>query len=150
MINKPLVTVETMVHADARTVWRVLTAPKSAMFMGADVDTDWEPGSPISFTGEFKGQPFRDHGKIRDVVEQERLAFTHYSPSSGKPDEPDNYNYIDIWLEPEGDRTRVKLSQTPLGDDRPDEETVAEYRKNWEVMLGGLRKAAEERVFAQG
>ena len=149
MINKPLLTVETVVHADARTVWRVLTAPRSAMFMGAAVETDWQPGSPISFTGEFNGRAFRDHGKIRDLVEQERIAFTHYSPSSGKPDEPENYNYIDIWLEPDGDSTRVQLSQTPLGE-QPDEQTTADYRRNWAVMLEGLKKAAEERVFAQG
>ncbi len=149
MINTPLLTVETMVQADAGIVWRVLTAPRSALFMGAQVDTDWQPGSPISFTGEFKGHAFRDHGKIRDVVEQERLAFTHFSPSSGKPDEPEHYNYIDIWLEPDGDRTRVQLSQTPLGE-QPDDETAAEHRRNWEVMLDGLKKAAEERAFAHG
>ncbi len=149
MINKPLLTVETVVRADARTVWKVLTAPRSAMFMGAAVETDWQPGSPIEFIGEFNGQAFRDHGKVRDVVEQERLAFTHYSPSSGKPDEPENYNFIDIWLEPDGDRTKVQLSQRPLGEP-PDEQTAAEYRRNWEVMLDGLRKAAEERTFAHG
>ena len=147
-MDRPVVEVETFVDADAKAVWDALTARRSAMFMGAQVDTDWKAGSPISFTGEFEGKAFHDHGKIRDMDERSRLAFTHYSPTSGKPDVPDSYNFIDIRLEPEGDGTRVRLSQTPLGGDPPDEATVAAYRRNWQVMLDGLRKAAEERALA--
>lgn len=149
-MDQPLVEVETVVEADAASVWDVLTARKSAMFMGADVETDWGPGSPISFTGEFEGKAFKDLGEIRDVEERRRLTFTHYSPTSGKPDVPDSYNLVDVRLEPEGNRTRVRLSQTPLGDARPDDQTVAAFRRNWEVMLGGLKAAAEERSLAQG
>jgi uncharacterized protein YndB with AHSA1/START domain len=149
-MDKPLVEVETLVEADVSAVWDVLTARKSAMFMGADVETDWGTGSPISFTGEFNGKAFKDHGEIRDIEDRRRLTFTHYSPISGKPDVPDSYNLVDVRLEPHGERTRVKLSQTPLGDARPDDQTVEAYRRNWEVMLGGLKTAAEERSLAQG
>ena len=149
-MDKPLVEVETLVEAPVSAVWDVLTARKSAMFMGADVETDWGTGSPISFTGEFNGKAFKDHGEIRDIEDRRRLTFTHYSPSSGKPDVPDSYNLVDVRLEPHGERTRVKLSQAPLGGDRPDAATVAAFRRNWEVMLGGLKTAAEERSLAQG
>ena len=149
-MDKPLIEVETDVLADAATVWDVLTARKSAMFMGADVDTDWRAGSPIRFTGEFEGKAFRDHGEIRIADPQRRLAFTHYSPTSGKPDVPESYNLVDIALEPAGDRTTVRLSQTPLGGERPDEKTIEQFRKNWQVMLDGLRKAAEEKAYAHG
>ena len=149
-MDQPLVEVETLIEAEAGSVWDALTARKSALFMGANVETDWGPGSPISFTGEFEGQAFMDHGEIRDVEDRRRLTFTHYSPTSGKPDVPDSYNLVDVRLEPEGERTRVRLSQTPLGPERPDEQTVDAYRRNWEVMLGGLKQAAEERSPAQG
>ena len=149
-MDKPLVEVETLIDAKAAAVWEVLTARKSAMFMCADVQTDWCPGSPIAFTGEFQGHPFKDHGEVREFEEQRRLAFTHYSPSSGKPDVPDSYNLVDVRLEPKGERTRVQLSQTPLGGERPDEQTVAAFRRNWQVMLEGLKTAAEERSLAQG
>lgn len=149
-MDQPLVEVETLIDADAGLVWDALTARKSAMFMGADVETDWGPGSPISFTGEFLGKAFKDHGEIRDVEDRRRLTFTHYSPTSGKPDVPDSYNLVDVRLEPEGERTRVKLSQKPLGGERPDEQTVEAFRRNWEVMLDGLKQAAEERSPAQG
>lgn len=149
-MDKPLVEVETLVEADASAVWDALTARKSAMFMGADVETDWGVGSPIGFTGEFEGKAFKDHGEIREFEERRRLAFTHYSPTSGKPDVPDSYNLVDVRLEPLGERTRVKLSQTPMGGERPDEKMVDAFRRNWEVMLGGLKTAAEERSPAQG
>ena len=149
-MDKPLVEAETLIEAPAGAVWDSLTARKSAMFMGAEVETDWGPGSPISFTGEFQGKAFKDHGEIREIEDGRRLTFTHYSPTSGKPDVPDSYNLVDVRLEPHGDRTRVRLSQTPLGDDRPDDKTVESFRRNWEVMLEGLKKAAEERALAQG
>jgi uncharacterized protein YndB with AHSA1/START domain len=149
-MTKPLIEVETLVDADAATVWDALTQKKSAMFMGADVDTDWREGSPIRFTGEFNGKPFRDHGEIHAAQSQRHLAFTHFSGNSGKSDVPENYNLVDIRLEPQGGRTKVTLSQTPQGDERPDEETAAQFRKNWQAMLGALRKAAEERAPAAG
>ena len=149
-MDKPLVEVETVVDANVSAVWDALTARKSAMFMGADVETDWGPGSPISFTGEFNGKPFKDHGEVRDFEDLRRLAFTHYSPTSGKPDVRDSYNFVDVRLEPLGERTRVKLSQTPLGGERPDAQTIEAFRRNWEVMLNGLKAAAEERSPAQG
>ena len=148
-MQKPLIEVETTVNADAQQVWEALTASKSAMFMGAEVDTDWKQGSPIAFTGEFKGKAYRDHGEIRSVDEGRELAFTHFSPLSGKPDAEENYNLVDIRLSPDGERTKVRVSQNPLGGERPDEQTVDEYRRNWDVMLDGLRRAAEERAFVE-
>jgi uncharacterized protein YndB with AHSA1/START domain len=150
-MTKPLIEVETLVDADAATLWQVLTQKKtSAMFMGADVDTDWREGSPIRFTGNFKGKPFRDHGEIRAAEPGRHLAFTHFSGSSGKADVPENYNLVDIRLEPEGERTRVILAQTPQGNHKPDAETAAQFRKNWEAMLGALKKSAAEKAPAAG
>jgi uncharacterized protein YndB with AHSA1/START domain len=148
-MDKPLIETATTVNADAEQVWEALTASKSAMFMGADVDTDWKVGSPISFTGEFKGKPYRDHGQIRTADEGRELAFTHFSPLSGKPDAEENYNLVDIRLSPDGERTKVSVSQTPLGQDQPDDQTIDEHRRNWDAMLEGLKQAAEERSFAE-
>lgn len=147
-MTEPLITVEQFIDADQAAVWDALTQKKSAMFMGADVDTDWRPGSPISFSGEFKGRSFRDRGEIRLSDPKRHLAFTHFSESSGKPDLLENYNFIDIRLERQGEGTRVTLSQTPQGQHHFDEKTIAEFRKNWDMMLDGLKKAAEERAFA--
>lgn len=149
-MDKPLIEVECEVHADPQTVWETLKRKQSPMFMGANVDTDWREGSPIAFTGEFNGKPFQDQGEIRAVDERRRLAFTHYSPTSGKPDVPESYNLVDIRLEPAGDeRTAVRLSQTPLGGAPPDDQTVRKFEENWRVMLDSLRKAAEQEELAR-
>jgi uncharacterized protein YndB with AHSA1/START domain len=148
-MDKPLVEVDTEVDASADAVWRALTAKKSAMFMGADVDTDWRQGSPITLSGEFSGKPFKDHGEIREVEERRHLAFTHFSPTTGKPDLPENYNLVDVRLESLGEeRTKVRLSQTPMGGERPDEQTAAKFKQNWQMMVDALKKAAEEQAAA--
>ena len=146
-MKRPLVEVETRIDADPATVWNVMTRESSAMFMGARVTSDWKVGSPIAFSGEYKGKKFEDHGEIRSLERERELAFTHFSPMSGKPDRPENYNLVRYRLQPEGDGTRVTLTQTPEGDGpAPDDKTVAEFEKNWRMMLDGLKKAAEERV----
>ena len=144
-MTEPLVTVETTIEADSRTVWDALTAKKSAMFMGADVDTDWSEGSPLKMSGEFQGRTFEDHGEIRTAEPRRHLAFTHFSGS-----QREQGNLVDIRLEPVGNRTKATLSQTPLGaTSPPDESKVAEFRKNWEMMLGSLKTAAEQRNTAE-
>jgi len=148
-MKQPLVEVETRIDADPATVWEVMTRDSSAMFMGAKVKCDWRVGSPITFAGEFKGETFEDRGEIRAIEEERELAFTHFSPRSGKPDRPENHNLIRFRLEPDGDGTRVTLSQTPQGGGPPpDDKTKAEFEKNWTMMLDGLKKTAEERVAA--
>ena len=142
-MTQPLITVDTLIDAEPATVWDTLTQAKSPMFMGADVDSDWREGSPIRMSGEFHGKAFHDHGEIRASDPGRHLAFTHISGS-----QPESANLVDIKLAPDGERTKVTLSQTPEGDQRPGEKMVAEFRKNWEAMLQGLKTAAEEKASA--
>jgi uncharacterized protein YndB with AHSA1/START domain len=140
-MTEPLITVETVVDAEPSQVWMVMTQSPSAMFMGADVISDWQAGSPISMLGEFHGKEFHDHGEIRESEPGRHLAFTHFSEN-----QQDNGNLVDIKLEPQGERTKVTLSQTPQGGEPPDDTKIAEFRKNWETMLGALKKTAEEKA----
>ena len=140
-MTEPLVTVETLINAEPAQVWMTLTESPSPLFMGADVISDWQKGSPLHISGEFQGKEFHDHGEIRESEPARHVAFTHFSGSqTGKG------NLVDIELQPQGVRTKLILSQTPDGGERPDEAKVAEFRKNWEAMLGGLKKAAEEKA----
>lgn len=141
---RPLVRVSEIVDAPAAQVWRSATQKTGLMFMGADVKTDWQVGHPITFKGEWKGKPFEDKGKVETFDEERRLAFTHFSPMSGKPDRPENYNLVSIEMAPNGSQTDVTLTQSiHLGADKPPQEAVAEFEKNWRMMLGKLKAAAE-------
>ena len=143
-MTEPLITLDTLIDAEPSQVWMALTQSPSAMFLGADVVTDWKKGSLINLSGEFHGKEFHDHGEIRQSEPGRRLAFTHFSGSRRT-----SGNLVDIKLDPQGERTRVRLSQTPLDGDRPAESKIAEFRKNWEMMLGSLKKAAEQKALEE-
>ena len=62
---------ETEISASPDQVWGALTDPEaiSAFMFGSKVETDWQVGSPITWTGEYDGKPFTDKGEILQVDE---------------------------------------------------------------------------------
>ena len=62
-------TAQCEIDAPPEQVWRALTDReliKQYMF-GSEVETDWKPGSPITWQGEFEGRPYEDKGEIISV-----------------------------------------------------------------------------------
>jgi uncharacterized protein YndB with AHSA1/START domain len=142
-MDEPVVEVETMIAAEPRTVWKAMTGKRSAMFPGTTVETDWRPGHPMTISGEWQGKPFTDHGEIETFEENEELSFTHWSGKEGET-RPVSYHVVRYRLEPDGENTKVTLSQFNEGEDTEiDDKTRAEFRKNWLMMLEGLKKSAE-------
>jgi uncharacterized protein YndB with AHSA1/START domain len=134
-------TAETDISASPARVWSALTDPaqiKRYMF-GSQVETDWKPGSPIVWKGEYQGNAYQDKGQIVEVEPQRRLVVTHFSPMSGQPDAPENYHTLTYVLEPRGKGTHVSLSQ----DNNTSEEEAAHSRDNWAAMLSALKKVIE-------
>ena len=85
-----IATAETEIDAPAKRVWEALTDPdeiEKYMF-GSRVTTDWQPGSPITWKGEYEGKPFEDKGEILEVEPEHRLKLTHFSPLSGDETSP--------------------------------------------------------------
>ena len=75
-------------------VWDALVNPvaiKQVMF-GTTVVSDWKVGSPIVWMGEWQGKPYQDKGVILQFEPRQTLQYTHYSPFSGLPDQPENYH----------------------------------------------------------
>lgn len=143
-MQKPVVEVDTTIAADAKTVWKAMTRKNSAMFLGSEVETDWEVGHPITFRGKWQGKTYKDRGEIQSVDEGKELSFTHWSELSGEPDRPENYHMVRYELVPQGDKTKVTVSQTNTGPKADvDAKTKAEFEKNWRMMLDGLKKSAE-------
>jgi uncharacterized protein YndB with AHSA1/START domain len=138
---------ETEISASPQQVWDALTDPDAiARFMfGAKVDTDWEEGSAITWSGEYDGKPYQDKGEILEVVECERLRLTHYSPLSGEDDVPESYHTLDYRLTGEGDSTRLTLDQ----DGNDSQEQADQFAENWQVMLDNVKEYVEEGRGAQ-
>jgi uncharacterized protein YndB with AHSA1/START domain len=129
------------IEAPPAKVWQALVTPaaiKQYMF-GTNVTSDWREGSPITWKGEWQGRAYEDKGVIRQFKPNQALQYTHFSPLAGLPDKPENYHTVSIQLSPDGDRTRVSLTQ----DNNPTEEARSHSEKNWKMMLDGLKKFLE-------
>jgi uncharacterized protein YndB with AHSA1/START domain len=135
------------ITAPRSKVWQSLTDPASIKeyYLGADVRTDWEVGSPITFKGEWKGTSYEDKGEILAFEPERRLAYSHFSPRGGKPDAPENYHVVEVTLAERDEKTVVTLRQSNLEGSVTDEDRAhrSDYETNWKHMLEGLKKTAE-------
>ena len=132
---------ETEISASPQQVWDAMTDPEaiSTFMFGSKVETDWEEGSPITWSGEYDGRPFQDKGEIPEVVENQRLRMTHFSPLSGEDDVPENHHTLDYRLEDRGASTRLTLDQ----DGNDSAEQAEQFAGNWQMMLDQLKKYVE-------
>ena len=136
-------TAQCEIDAPPGEVWRALTDReliKQYMF-GSEVTTDWKPGSPITWQGEFEGRAYEDKGEIISVEPGRLLEVTHFSPLTGQEDRPENYHRVRYDLQPTGGGTRVQLTQ----DNNSSAEEAEHSGANWQMMLDGLKKVAEQR-----
>ena len=134
-------TAETEISASPKKVWGVLTDPdeiKKFMF-GAEVNTDWQQGSPITWQGEYEGKKYTDKGEILEIDPGRLLKVTHYSPLSGQDDVPENYHTLTYALDDRGTTTHLSLSQ----DNNGSQEEADHSRGMWEMLVKGVKEAAE-------
>ena len=68
-----------------------------------------------------------------------RLVLTHFSPLMGGDDVPENYHTLRYELSDSGVGTSLSLTQ----DNNSSEEQAAQFSKNWQGMLDGLKQVVE-------
>ncbi|MFN8441395.1 MAG: SRPBCC family protein [Caldilineaceae bacterium] len=131
-----------MIHVPQARVWSALVEPeaiKQYMF-GTNVVTDWKPGSPIVWKGEWQGKSYEDKGKILKVEPEQLLQYSHFSPLTGQPDTPENYHTVTMALVGHGEETRVTVTQ----DQNKTEEERNHSQENWNGMLEALKEYLEK------
>jgi uncharacterized protein YndB with AHSA1/START domain len=130
------------IDASLRSVWDALIDPeKIRQYMfGTHVDSNWTSGSAITWRGEFQGKSYEDKGTILEIDPGRLLQYTHYSSLAGQPDAPENYHTVTIELFPDGQTTRVALSQ----DNNPTSDAQHHSEKSWQAMLDGLKQLLEK------
>ncbi len=122
-------------------VWQALITPadiKQYMF-GTDTVSDWREGSPIYWRGEWQGKPYEDKGVILQIKPGRILQYSNFSPLSGVPDVPENYQTVTIELTDQGKRTGVTLTQ----DNNASDEARKHSEKNWGMVLDAMKKYLE-------
>ena len=141
--NDHMAKVSTVIDAPKEEVWETLTDPDaiSQYMLGAQVTTDWQEGSPITWEGEWEGRSYQDKGTVREVRAPQILEYSHFSPMTGLPDVPENYHTVRIEVVEDGAATRVTLIQ----DNNETLEAKDHSEGNWQTMLDGLKKVVEER-----
>ena len=130
------------VAASPQEVWRALTDPDliQRYFFGSRVNTDWLPGSPITWSGEYNGTAYQDKGAVLEVKQDRLLRVSHFSPMTGLPDEPENYHTLTFELDMRDTGTRVNLTQ----DNNASQDEADRAAANWSTMLDGLKKTVED------
>jgi uncharacterized protein YndB with AHSA1/START domain len=130
------------IAASVERVWQTLTDPDLVReyMHGTSLETDWNVGSPVAWSGEWKGQSYRDKGTVLAVERGSLLSYTHWSPLGGSEDRPENYHTVTFQLQPSGAGTTLDLIQ----DNNPTQEAAEQMAdNNWGPMLDALKKVAE-------
>lgn len=131
--------VSRVIPAEADKVWDTLTskAGMKAWMMGADVETDWKVGSPITMKGEFGGKAFEDRGEVRAFEPRKRFSYTHQSGGKGQE------HIVTVEVAPKDGGTEVTIIQENADGKvtESDRWKRAEYEKTWAAMLEGVEDA---------
>lgn len=133
---------EVTINVTAGKVWEALIDPamiKEYMF-GTTVTSDWKEGGKIFWKGEWEGKKYEDKGVILRMRPETKLQYSHFTPSSGLEDVPENYHIVTIELNEKDKHTHVSLSQDNNANNKEKEHS----EKNWMMMLNSLKKLLEK------
>lgn len=106
------------IRAPIEEVWRALVDPDmTARWLGgARVESTWEVGTAITFTGTLQGKDFRDSGTILAIEPGKILRYNHWSRFSRLPDAAESRSVITLRLESTNGETclSVKHEHPPV------------------------------------
>jgi len=133
-----------LIDAQASRVWEALTEPamvKQWLF-GTDMSVSaWEKGGEIRYHGVWEGKEYEDKGTILEIIPEKKLVSTYWSGLSGKEDIPENYQKVTYELVPEGNATKLTITQ----EGNPTEESAKHSENNWGMVLDNLKRLSESK-----
>jgi uncharacterized protein YndB with AHSA1/START domain len=129
------------IRGSVSQVWDALINPDKIKryMLGAEVVSDWQLGGPIVWKGQWKGRSFEDKGRILEIQPGKQLRYSHFSPRSGEADRLENYHTVTIRLNGPDGAVHVELTQ----ENNPSEKVREESRRNWNLILEGLKLIVE-------
>lgn len=142
-MNRELIaTTSISIHASAAIVWDALVNPEMIRqyMYGTEARSNWTLGSPITFTGEWKGAPYVDKGTILEINPLRVLSYSFWSSLSGTDDFEDNYTHITYHLSEFDDNTILVITQDNLETD----DQVVKAEENWMAVGHKLKALLEQ------
>jgi uncharacterized protein YndB with AHSA1/START domain len=129
------------IRAKPSAVWATLIdLAKIARWMGgAHVESTWQPGGAISFTGTLHGRPYQDRGTVLACEPEQLLRYSHWSALSRLPDSADTRTVITLRLQANGDETDLEVCHDNLASDV----AFGHARFFWRNALQDLKRIAE-------
>lgn len=128
------------VLAPAKKVWQALTAPDlvKQWQYGADLQTTWEPGTPIVFRNELNDQVFEQKGTVIEFVPESRLRYSLFFPRPDLRDIPEHHFFMTYELTERGDATSVVIRQEDPRPPAPGETSETEGSPDVLIALKAL------------
>ncbi len=129
------------INADKSKVWEALTNPEliKQYLLGADVKSDWKPGSKISYIGNFNGIDFRDEGEINILDFEKQFQYSYWSANHGTVNIPKNHVIISYTITATNGGTKLELTQSNYKS----KEVAEGMNYIWDLILGSLKKLVE-------
>lgn len=141
-MDKNSVSGSVKINATPSKVWDILTNPnKIVLYTGSTTQTDWNVGSPITWSGEMHGAKYENKGKVLENNPNNLLRYTYWSGMGGDSDLPENYSEISYNLKQADDNyleliySRIKIAT---------EIETQIFQGHIPSMLGEIKRLSEE------
>ena len=128
--------------APAAKVWEGLTDTEivKQYFFGTNVQSDWQAGGPITFSGEWEGKSYEDKGTIQEITPGKYVKYNYWSSMGGTEDKPENYANVSYKVDESNGITTLTITQDNIKDITSKEHS----EQNWQTIFGGLKKLIEK------
>jgi uncharacterized protein YndB with AHSA1/START domain len=128
MRNDLVVTRSITLNADPVKVWEILTHPEhfNLYMFNCKMESDWKPGSTITWRGTFQNKSIEFDGVVLDVIPGRLLKFTAFDPHGGNEGYPQNYIHVCYTIIPKPAGTELQVNLSNFNSDEMRAQIAAE------------------------
>ena len=131
------------INAPRAKVWDALVNPNTIMrYMPVtSVVSEWEEGSPIVWTSEFLGKPFKVEGTVVRVEPDRLLEYDHSLPLFRSPGAAGSREHRRVTIELTESEAQTHVAVTEQGNKNKRE--FEHSAGSWRMVLNGMKALLE-------
>jgi uncharacterized protein YndB with AHSA1/START domain len=135
MVNDLVVTRSILLNATPQRVWEALTHPGMTRqyLYNCEVKSDWKRGSPLAWTGNYKGRSVSAEGKIIDIIPGRMIKYSGFDRLTEGDMSRQGDVYITHEIEPHGNQTKLLTTLEHFEGDETRAEMAAD-QWDFEIM----------------